>query len=225
MYRLSGAFLVSLLLGSFVVGRSIDLSVLRKRSMTNRIYNPLADFDATVDELSDADRKTALVADGYYIVSSEVHNGVTFDLWAQTSTPSTRRSINDIRTPNKRGTIDIQGWKCDTTCSYQTNVAKANVNDCAPAYQQLYAQVGIFTLSPTQALSASQGTCSVWIVNHDVNDITYDYWDAAGTGQWLNGYCLEQHSATVGVCQYEGIGTNTTNGVWTAVCNPSFMTG
>jgi hypothetical protein len=55
--------------------------------------------------------------------------------------------------------------------------------------------------------------------------IAYDYWDAGGTGQWLNWDCLMEQDATVGVCQYAGIGTNTTNGVWTAICAPSFMTG
>jgi hypothetical protein len=53
----------------------------------------------------------------------------------------------------------------------------------------------------------------------------YDYWDAAGTGQWLNGDCLINQGATVGVCLYEGIGTNVTNGVYTSVCYPTFMTG
>lgn len=126
----------------------------------------------------------------------------------------------------KRDAIDIQGRKCSTACGFQ-NWQHADTNDCASAYEQLYSIPGTFTLVPKQALSATSNnkTCSIWTVNHSSSNITYDHWDAAGTGQWLNGACLMNQGATVGVCLYEGIGSNITNGVYTAVCHPTYMTG
>lgn len=218
-------------------------------------------FFAVLTNPTVTESKSAMLADGYSLVSSQVSNGVTLDLWSQTSSPS-KRSIGNLSTPENTTTINIQGAKCSSACAFQTNVPKVNTNDCTPAYTELYNTTGVFTLHPSersffhfsilscvdecdaaQAISATINSCSIWVVNHSANnisksfphllhmcvltciDLAYDYWDAGGTGQWLNWDCLIQQQATVGVCQYEGIGTNTTNGVWTAICAPTFMTG
>lgn len=129
-----------------------------------------------------------------------------------------------LAAPLVKRASDIQGRHCSTACAYQ-NFQKADTSDCISAYRKLYSTTGVFTLAKHQALSATSDgkNCSIWTVNNSEQDITYDYWDAAGTGQWLNGACLINQGATVGVCTYEGIGTNATNGVYTAVCHPSFM--
>jgi len=208
---------------------------------------------ATIDSISD--NKLAMEAQGYTLVSSTVNDGLTIAIWSPTegaakrspllpeSLPGAKRDLNFI--PSKREPVpdvqdlgarddarlakratDIQGRHCSTACGFQ-NFTKADTSDCISAYRKLYSTTGVFTLATGQALSATSDAnkCSIWTVNHSGLDITYDYWDAAGTGQWLNGACLINQGATVGVCTYEGIGTNVTNGVYTAVCHPSFMTG
>ena len=100
------------------------------------------------------DPKSSMLADGYNLVSSELSNGVTFELWSQTQTPTpSKRSISDLlsSTPEKRSTtIDLQGGQCNTSCAFQTNVPKVNTADCAPAYTELYNKTGVFTLPPSK---------------------------------------------------------------------------
>lgn len=211
----------------------------------SHLLNPLADDPVTSDSnarvagvatedsrsgSSPATRVDAMLAKGYSLLSSTDIAGATVEEWdISASFPSsadTKRSLlgsaelelEERGLQEKRATIDIQGAKCATACSWQQNVPKANVNDCPSAYGALYGTTGIFTVNPTRALSSTVANCSVWVVNRSQNAIIYDYWDAGGTGQWLTYYCLQQQSATVGVCLYngQGIGTNVTNGVWTA---------
>ncbi|PVF98676.1 hypothetical protein CPB86DRAFT_784507 [Serendipita vermifera] len=163
---------------------------------------------------------------GYSLVSSRESHGVTFEFWTEEASARKARSLEELVPVDlEKRDINIEGRHCETACAFQTNVPKANTTECKTAYNELYGTYGRFTLPAGQALSAKTSSCSIWIVNHSSDSITYDYWDAAGTGQWLNGHCLQEQGATVGVCQYTGIGTNVTNGVWTAVCHPTFMTG
>jgi hypothetical protein len=90
-----------------------------------------------------------MLADGYSLISSQVSNGVTFELWSQASSPS-KRSISDLSTPENITTIDIQGRKCTSNCAFQTNVPKANTDDCTSAYTELYNKIGVFTLPPSE---------------------------------------------------------------------------
>jgi hypothetical protein len=86
---------------------------------------------------------------GYSLVSSRTSNGVTFEVWSESAEARKRRSLAEVIPANieKRAT-DIQGWKCDTACAFQTNVPKANTSDCKSAYNELYNTVGVFTLPP-----------------------------------------------------------------------------
>ncbi|KAG8852095.1 hypothetical protein FRB91_007005 [Serendipita sp. 411] len=238
------SLLLALSCASFTQGIPTD-KVFRKRG---GIWNPLTDdgdSGARISEANGLSLVSSLDSNGVAMELWDI-TGTRFDSKiAPDSTEDSKGGRKSNSTGNGGGggssdplqkadpdsggpdaaAIDIQGWHCATACSFQDKYPKPNPDDCRAAYTELYGRTGIYTISPTQAFSATKNTCSIWLINHSGQNITYDYWDTAGTAQWLNGHCITEKKATLGLCLYNGIGTNVTNGVWTGVCHPSFMNG
>jgi len=207
---------------------------LEKRSISDRIRDPLADFTvATVDAMADSidtskSPDASLDLKGFTLLSSFTNAGVTFGKWSESSDSSTskrsnwNRDIPDIPQDLEKRSTDIQGRFCASQCAYQ-NFTHADPNDCKNVYQGIYSTTGVFTLPAKQAMTVNSGNCAVVIINNSDQDIVYDYWDFAGTGQWLNGDCVV-NGATIGICLYSGIGSTVRDGIYTSVNHPGFFT-
>jgi len=100
----------------------------------------------------------------------------------------------------KRGTTNIEGGKCLTSCGYSGSMA--NTDDCVVVYNTLYNSATQFSISSGTVIWWNYNTCSAYFVNLTDDTVVYDNWDLGGVSQYLNGFCLQQNGAAIGTCLY-----------------------
>jgi hypothetical protein len=159
-----------------------------------------------------------MVAMGYKLLASAQINGVETRTWGKSTTSKRYDGPSKRQAPQK----NIEGGQCTTECGF-ANAEKANPDDCKVTYQALYNKATAFSLNPHVVVTAKFGDCAAFFVNNSDQTLVYDHWDMGGTAQWLNGNCLINNNATVGVCRYNSVGSGYSDGAYTSVNNPNYF--
>jgi hypothetical protein len=160
-----------------------------------------------------------MIALGYTLLASARINGVETRTWSKVTTSKRY----DGPSSAKRAVVNIEGGQCTTECGF-ANAEKANTDDCKTTYEALYNKATAFTLNPHVVVTATFNACAAFFVNNSDQTLVYDHWDMGGTAQWLNGNCLIENKATVGVCRYSSVGNGYADGAYTSVNNPNYFT-